>query len=318
MTGALVPVIAGELLAPFELRATTCPVEAYLGTLAEASKVTMRSSLTTIAKLVCAESPEAIPWAAWRYEHTAHVRGQLEGQDSPSTANRHLAALRGVLKAAKRLRIISAEAYYEAIDIERVRGSRLPAGRALSHGELRQLFAACQLTTPRGLQQALVVALLFGGGLRLSEPTHLQLADYDPTDGALKVRGKGDKQRRVPLPEGARRAVVAWCTVRGDWPGPLLAPVQKGGLVLQRGLTPRAVAKSIAELADRAGVRELKSHDFRRSYATELLESGADALLVAGLMGHASVETTKRYDRRPEQARAQAAHRLHVPYPEAK
>jgi len=297
---------------------TRSPVDAYLDTMAERSRETMRSSLRTIAKLIGAPSPEAIPWEQWRWEHSAFVRGQLDGQGSPTTANRHLSALRGVLKAAWKLGLLSAEHHAQARDIAVIRGERLMAGRALTMTEIRALLEACDYARPRGVQQALIVALLFGGGLRLSEPTRLLVSDYSPGAAELRVMGKGNKQRLVPLTAGTRLALARWLEVRGDWPGPLLVPVDKSGAIQRRGLTPRAVAKSIAELAERAGVLELRTHDFRRTFGTALLDSGADVLLVRGLMGHASVNTTMKYDRRPAQAAARAVQLLNVPYPEKK
>jgi len=321
MTAALVivPPLVGEfVLTAAPLPASADPVQAYLDTLGASSQETMRSSLRAVARLIGAPSPEAIPWGAWRYEHTARVRSLLEqlGPESYRTANRHLAALKGVLKAAKKMKLLGAQDYSDAVDVKPIAGESELGGREIAEAELVKLFAACDLKRPRGLQQGLALALLFGGGLRLSEPTRLRPEDYDRASGRLSVRGKGNKQRHVQLPEGARRATEAWLAIRGDWPGALLAPVRKTGEVLQRGLTPRALAKSLTELAERAGVLELQSHDFRRTYATTLFRLHVDPLLICGLMGHASLETTMRYDYRPEEARAEAANKLHVPYPE--
>ena len=87
----------------------------------------------------------SLAWDKLRYRHTTAVRALLaDGRYARSTANRHLAALRGVLKECWRLGYVSAEDFQRASDLEPVRGSRLPRGRALQPGEIRSLFAACE------------------------------------------------------------------------------------------------------------------------------------------------------------------------------
>jgi len=80
---------------------------------------------------------EELPWQRLGYQHTQALRTALANRYSPATANRHLAALRGVLREARRLGLMSAEDLQRAIDLPAVRGERLPRGRALSRGELR-------------------------------------------------------------------------------------------------------------------------------------------------------------------------------------
>src|SRR5438105_28648 len=123
------------------------PVAVYLARLAPSSRRTMRAALDSIASLLSDDRCDAwsLAWEKLRYRHTTAVRALLaDGRYAPSTANRHLAALRGVLKECWRLGYVTAEDFSRAADLEPVRGSRLPRGRALQPGEVRALFAACE------------------------------------------------------------------------------------------------------------------------------------------------------------------------------
>jgi integrase/recombinase XerD len=127
----------------------------------------MRTALENLAEF--AGEPRdalAFPWHRLRPEHTSALRAKLADRFAPSTANRHLAALRGVLREAWRCGLISAEDRDRASDVAPIRGERLPRGRALEPGELRQLFDACADGTALGIRDAATLALLFGAGLR--------------------------------------------------------------------------------------------------------------------------------------------------------
>ncbi|MBU0607973.1 MAG: tyrosine-type recombinase/integrase, partial [Armatimonadetes bacterium] len=256
------------------------------------------------------------PWHELRYPHCAAVRAALEERYAPATANKHLAALRGVLKEAWRLGLVDGESYHRAVDLAGVRGSTLPAGRALAAAEVRALFEACADGTPGGARDAALLALLYGALLRRSEAVALDLADYDPKAAALAVRhGKGRQERLAYLPAGGRAAVDGWLRVRGDDPGPLLVPVRKGGQVLLRRLSPQAVLGACQKRQRQApGVGPFSPHDLRRTSIGDLLDAGADLAAVQRLAGHAQVTTTTRYDRRPEGVKRKAAELLQVPF----
>ena len=260
--------------------------------------------------------PSRVDWSALRYQHTQAVRARLAETYAPATTNKMLSALRGVLREAWRLGQMSAEDYHRAADLEAVRGETLPRGRALGTGELRALLHACSAdASPAGARDAALLALLYGGGLRRSEAVVLDLADYDPESGALTIRaGKGRKDRLAYATNGAADALADWLAVRGDEPGPMFVPINKGGRVLPRRLSPQAVMNILAKRARQAGVAHASPHDFRRSFISDLLDAGADITTVSKLAGHANVATTSRYDRRGEVAKRKAATLLHVPY----
>src|SRR5215218_5231818 len=153
----------------------------------------------------------AVPWHELRYGHTQALRSWLAEHCSPAAGNRHLAALRGVLREAWRLGLMNGEDLARAVDLASVPGHSLPAGRYVEDGEVRRLVAACLADdTPGGRRDAAVLAVLFVGGLRRAEAVGLDVDDYEPATGVLAVVGKGRRQRRTALPAGGRRAMEAW------------------------------------------------------------------------------------------------------------
>jgi len=311
------------------------PAAVYLASLAPGSRRTMRHALNHIAALLTDGRADAlaVEWGRLRFQHTAALRAALIARGgNPNTANKFLYALRGVLKAAWRLEQMDAETYRRAVDLKPIAGETLPRGRALEAGEILALLNACARDqSAAGARDAALIALLRGGGLRRAEICALQLADYSPgAPGAtaaatLRVLGKGNKERAVPLAPGAADALADWLAVRGDTPGALFYHVTKADAlvcVLHNGtapahgekLTPQAIYQMLEKRAAQAGVTNLSPHDFRRTFASDLLDAGADIVTVQKLMGHANVQTTARYDRRGEEAKRRAVALLHVPY----
>ena len=132
------------------------PAAVYLASLGSAkSRTSQRSALEAIAReLGAAGDLNAVPWARLRYPHVAALRTRIAEKYAPATANRFLSALRGVLQQAKRLGQMSAEDCASACDVKGVKGSREPAGRALSAAELGALFRACDVATTAGARDA--------------------------------------------------------------------------------------------------------------------------------------------------------------------
>ncbi len=293
------------------------PAAVYLASMTPASADTMRRALATIAGIILSdgreEDPLAVPWQALRFQHTAAIRARLAERYSHATANKMLSALRGVLKAAWKLGLMTAEEYHTAASVENVRGESVPAGRSVPSGELAALLGACD-DSAAGARDAAIIAVLYACGLRRAELVGLSMDDYQRTErgGRLLVHGKRNKQRIVQVVESAARAIDDWLTFRGDEPGALFTVTgnrNHGGR-----MTTQAVYAILTTRAKAAGIPPLSPHDLRRTFVGDLLDSGADISTVQKLAGHASVETTARYDRRDEKAKEAAVNRLHVPY----
>ncbi|WP_309714047.1 tyrosine-type recombinase/integrase [Armatimonas sp.] len=303
----------------------------YLASLAPGSRRTMGDALGIIAALLLPELGEKtvqvrielLPWRALRFQHTSAVRAVLAEKYSYATVNKMLSALRGTIKTAWRLGQLSAEDYQRAVDVQRVQGETLPAGRSLKSGEIAALIDVCQKDRSAvGARDAAIVALLYGCGLRRAELATLSLGDYDAEEGVVKILGKRNKQRLVPVVGGAQAALDAWVLMRGDSPGALLLPSRKGGKLVRDegasgellGMTAQALYLILIERAREAGVVHFSPHDFRRTFVGDLLDRGADIATVQKLAGHANVTTTARYDRRGEVAKRKAAELIHVPF----
>jgi integrase/recombinase XerD len=171
-------------------------------------------------------------------------------------------------------------------------GRSLP--KALSVEDVARLVAAPVGDTPLARRDRALLELLYGAGLRISEATGLDLDDLDPVDRLLRVTGKGDKQRIVPFGDLAADALDAWL-VGGR---PALTPRVPAVFVNARGgrLTRQGAWKIVGGHADRVGLAAAVSpHTLRHSFATHLLDGGADVRAVQELLGHASVTTTQIY-----------------------
>lgn len=291
------------------------PALVYIASLAPGSRRTMKKALSVISNMIALGTAiEAFPWHHIRFQHAAAIRTRLAESYSPATANKILAALRGVLKHAFALGLIGAEDYERVRHVQSVRGVRIQRGRALPGGELRALFGVCDPSKPGGARNAALLAVLYGGGLRRSEVVTLDLEHFDATTGMLMVKGKGNKERVSYVTNGARQALDAWLVHRGDGPGPLFVPVTKGGTILTRRMTDQSVLDLVRRLARRAGIARFSPHDLRRTFIGDMLDLGVDISTVQQLAGHAQVTTTARYDRRGEHVRRRAAEMLHVPF----
>jgi integrase len=161
----------------------------------------MLQALNVCADIISSgrHNAETLAWHQLRFQHPGHPFRARRAVRAGRPPTRIPSALRGTLKACRRLGLVNAETYHRAADVQTVRGSRLLAGRSLSPGELASLFRVCaQDPRPNGRRDAAALAVLYAGGLRRSELTGLTLDAYDPA-GTLRVASKGNKVREVPL-----------------------------------------------------------------------------------------------------------------------
>lgn len=294
------------------------PAAVYLASLGKNTRRVAKQALDVIARMVIPGCPDCLsfPWGKLRYQHTSAIRAQLAERYTPGTANRMLCALRKTIKEAWRLDQIAEKDLGKAIDLKPIVGQTLPAGRGLSSGEITALMQNCETeSTAAGVRDEAVVALMYTCGLRRDEVVHLDRENYDPETGELKILiAKRNKQRMAYLVNGAASAMADWLAVRGNEPGPLFYAVNKGGRVVVGRMTAQAIYNILAKRARLAGVNKFTPHDLRRTFVSDLLDAGADINTVSKMAGHASVVTTGRYDRRPEEAKRKTAGLLHVPY----
>jgi site-specific recombinase XerD len=288
------------------------PATVYLaGLSSDNSRRAMAGALARISELT-----HSMPWHLLRYQHTQAIRAQLAERVAPAYANLMISALRGVLRECWRLGLMPSDDFQHAVDIHAIKSSTLPAGRGLSSGEVSALMRTCGADTSiAGRRDAAMLAVLYGGGLRRSEVTALNLEDYNAEAGELTIRsGKGRKDRTAYTTNGATFALQDWISARGNVPGPMFYRIRKGARVVAERLTDQAVYLILERRRLEAGVAVCSPHDLRRSFVSDLLDNGADISTVQQLAGHSNIATTQRYDRRGEGTKRKAAQLLHVPY----
>ncbi len=175
---------------------------------------------------------------------------------------------------------------------------RLPRSlpRPMPVEDVLRLLAAPPEGTPVGLRDRAVLETLYGGGLRVSELAGLDIDDVELEGGGVRVLGKGGKERDIPLGRYATEAISAY--LRRARPGLATSRSRAALFLNQRGgrLTRQGVAGILAKAVKGAGIeRRVTPHTLRHSFATHLLEGGADVRVVQELLGHASVATTQVY-----------------------
>jgi site-specific recombinase XerD len=306
-----------ELDAPRGINLAEHPVAVYFSKLGEDSRPAMKSSLKKIAKLINQKTTLwTLPWHLIRFQHTQAIRAAIVSSYGERSVNRMLSALRGVLKAAWQLGQIETEDYRRALDFKSMKTADLPpAGRAVSIDEVCTILrAVAGQEPPRSWRDQALFIVMFAGGLRRQEASALDTAQYDPTSGAIKVqRGKRGKFRETYLAEGYRPWLEPWFQFqKSRGCAPLFVRWDRDKGPTTRRLGRAGVDHVLGELVTLAGVPDLTPHDLRRTFATDLLENGADILMVQKLMGHADVKTTAIYDRRGEKGKREAVEKLPI------
>ncbi len=254
-------------------------------------------------------------WFTLRYEHTNLLVAALAEVWAPSTVNKYLAALRGVLRQCFRLKLMTAEDYHNAVEVEGIPNDRKPRGRRLTAAEIKGLFrAAVADDTARGRRDAAIVTILYLAGLRRAELTGLDLGDYDPEQGRLHIRsGKGQKEGYAWIQAGGGRYLSGWIAARGDRSGALICRVDKADQIHVGRLADPHVFRILRRLGNTADLAPFSPHDLRYTFISDLLAAGADLAMVQRLARHKHPSTTAAYDRRGDQEAIQTAGLLRIP-----
>lgn len=207
---------------------------------------------------------------------------------------RALAAVRGLCKHLVGERWIDADPS-ELIDGPRL-AARLPG--VLGEDAITRLIAQ-PTDTPRGRRDAAMIELVYACGLRVSELISLPVADVNLNAGFVRVTGKGQRTRLVPIGRAARERIERY--LAEDRPAQVRDPAQRALFLTDRGgpMTRQAFWKLLRGHAARAGVRiaggAVSPHKLRHSFATHLVERGADLRAVQAMLGHADIATTQIY-----------------------
>jgi integrase/recombinase XerC len=241
-------------------------------------------------------APETIDLAAIDVVAVRSFLASLARDHGRRSQGRALSALRTFFRWACRVGEAAAN------PAQRVRTPKAPQTlpRHLRPGEVEALLAAPQGDAPMARRDRAILELLYASGLRVAELVGLDWRDIDLQERVLRTLGKGDKERMVPFGRPAQAALRAWregwTALRAGSRGP--APSDEPLFVNLRGqrLTDRSVRRILDRyVAATATVHGVHPHTLRHTFATHLLESGADLRAIQELLGHSSLSTTQRY-----------------------
>lgn len=226
-------------------------------------------------------------------EFRLHLNRQegVSGTMKHKTQNYYLIAIRAFLKFLRKRNIDSLNP--ERIELAKVGARDLDL---ISPDELGRLLQGPKGASLRSLRDRAILELLFSTGLRVSELCRLN-RDIDLSRDEFSVRGKGEKIRVVFLSPAAKKAIKDYLDKRGDVDEALFVQMGKASKSAKDlRLTPRSVERMVKQYAIKAGItRKVTPHVIRHSFATDLLENGADLRSVQALLGHSNITTTQVY-----------------------
>ncbi|WP_324779376.1 site-specific tyrosine recombinase XerD [Thiobacillus sedimenti] len=223
---------------------------------------------------------------------TAYLAWRFAQRAQPRSAARYTSTLKRFFRYLLRERLITAD---PTVNLD---SPKLPRAlpKSLTEGDVERLLASADAATPLGLRDRAMLETLYATGLRVSELVGLKLTALNLNDGVLRVTGKGNKDRLVPLGEEAVRWLRRYLTdARPQLLGQRLSEV---AFVTPRGsgMTRQAFWYLIKRRALAAGItRTLSPHTLRHAFATHLLNHGADLRVVQMLLGHSDISTTQIY-----------------------
>lgn len=249
----------------------------------------MKWSLSRIAKVLGGKDAESFAWHELRYEEVRSIPAKLEDAGLANRSiNKMLSALRGVLDTAWRNGSLPDKAYRQ-IQIKNKSGSGRTVGRALDLPELDVLERCLEKIA---VQDAALIAVMAGAGLRRIEVIRLVKRDYNLETGRLTAMGKGDKVREVPVGDRWRKFIEAHYCARVE--GQLFP------------LTRRQVSLVVGRLCKTYNLKPFTPHDLRKTFATHICRV-SDIAIAQRLLGHANINTTATiYDRRGVEAEDEA------------
>jgi integrase/recombinase XerD len=207
---------------------------------------------------------------------------------APTSISRAVSATRGFFKF---LMLDGHIKTHPAEDLDTPqRSSYLP--KFLTEDEINRLFAAPDVATEDGIRDRAVLEVMYACGLRVSELVNLKIADVDLMAGLVVCYGKGNKERRVPLGRSAIHWLQQYAAVKAGY-----GKATSAFVFLYRGrqLTRQIAWALIKKHAEKAGIKNVSPHTLRHSFATHLLQHGADSRSVQALLGHSDISTTQIY-----------------------
>jgi integrase/recombinase XerC len=271
---------AGAILARASYRPRVSAIDAFLAYLRGergASAHTLRAYAGDLGSLAAAVEPRDVLAAT-----LDDLRSWLYAKGGePASVQRRVASARSFFRWAQR------EGLVQDSPAERLRVPRVkrPLPRVLEVDEASRVVEA-----PESPRDRAILEVFYGSGLRVSEIAALDLDDVDTRAAVVRVRrGKGAKDRVVPLGAASLEALAGWISLRGTAPGPMFLN-RRGGRLSVRGLYDLVRKHGL-----RSDLPDLHPHALRHTFATHLLQNGADVRSIQEMLGHEALSTTQRY-----------------------
>ena len=313
------PTPSGQLTVD-EKRPVINPAHLYLATLAKGqSQNRVIRLLNQIAQFFGWADLSHCHWEKIQYPEIILLKNRLqESGKAPSTINLQLSILKGVAFQSWAQGLIDDHSWMTIKAIKGARGSRVEKGRALQRKEMSKLVFHCEEdNTLKGIRDAAIFMLGAGCGFRRAEIVNLRLDGVDKVNRSVRVVGKGNKERLVLCSDTVWEYLSKWLSYRENTPSVgipnVFCVIYKGTHIdTSRPLSESAVYKMLRTRALESDVSTFTPHDLRRTFATRLFENGNDANTVRENMGHSSILTTQRYDKRDKDKARQATRDIEV------
>lgn len=284
--------------------------EGYLNYLQDVSRKApgtvrdVRCTLRRVTRMMAVQRPDEPLWKLSLRDYLAWLEREREAGTSPQSLAKYVSHLRGLLDYTWR----SGRAQRNVLDGFSIQDARRPQKpRCLTEDEARRLVQACPQSTALERRERMVVLLLYGCGLRTSELCAVRVQDINrERRELLVVRGKGDRERTLPIPDGVYTELLAYLVERGGQRGPLFRT-----LTHRRPLSDKEVGQIVRRAAQRAELTgKVTPKVLRHSFATHLMNRDVDLAVIASLMGHRSPQETGVYLHVLEHATEEAVEKL--------
>ena len=228
-----------------------------------------------------------------------YMRFETNNNKAHTTINLTLSALKSIACECWQQRIIDIECYTRIKMIKKLKGTRAIAGRVLKKNEVDKIKSYFKSHNDnKNTRNYAIFALACGAGLRRREIMLLNISDIKGQ--TVLVHGKGNKSRTIYLCNFVSEAVSKWLKILKRKSGALFSSICKNEEISNTRISSMGIGVVINQIIDNVKIEHFTPHDLRRTFATTLLEVGADQIAVQRLMGHSSLNTTIIYDRRGE------------------
>jgi site-specific recombinase XerD len=269
-------------------------IEGYLDYLTEVKRNSagtvrdVRCTLRRVTGMMQSIRPGTALWHLSLEDYARWLELERSAGRSEASLAKHVSHIRGLLEYAWR----SGRSDRNVLDGFSLKDrTQRKKPQALTEAEAKRLIAACSRATPLERRDRMIVLLLYGCGLRTAELCQLSMPDVDTERHELRVQGKGDRVRVVPIPEAVFTELLAYLHERGGKRGPLLRTQTK-----RVRIEAKTVSNAVRRAAEAAGfTRLIVPKMLRHAYATHLMDAGVDLAVIASLMGHRSPTETGVY-----------------------